>query len=169
LGYRCAVNAENPYKPPMAPVKDAPPPPRSPILAIVAGVAVDIGGTMAASIVLGIVYAVTLAGQGMGAEEVGKALTEVEPGSGFYLVGAAVGFGFSVLGGYVCARIARRGERRLAALQALLVVAVGLLMGDSPDSPLDALLFLATLAAVMLGGELGRRRNARDAGAASAA
>src|SRR5690349_20937062 len=102
---------DNPYRAPTAAVRDPPPPPRSPILAMVAGLAVDIGGSMLASIVIGIVYAVVLASRGMAPEEVGKILTALDPSSGYFILSSAIGFGFSLLGGYVCARIARRDER----------------------------------------------------------
>jgi hypothetical protein len=84
-----------------------------------------------------------------------------------------VGASLSVLGGYVCARIARRNERRVAAVQALLVSVLGALGGGATLGPLaNAVLVLLTFASVMAGGELGRRHNlakARAAGDLSAA
>ncbi|HJR69460.1 MAG TPA: hypothetical protein VKA43_05430 [Gammaproteobacteria bacterium] len=161
---------DNPYAAPTTPVKDPPPPPRSPILAVLAGVAVDIGGTVVASIVIGIVYAMSLASQGRSLEQVEQALTEADPMSAYYVVTMAVGFGFSVLGGYVCSRVARREERRYAAIAALLVVAIGLGMGGGSFSLWANIgMALLSFASVMLGGELGRRRNLAQARRASAA
>ncbi len=161
---------DNPYKAPTTPVKDVPPPPRSPLLAVLAGVAVDIGGTMVAGLVIGIVYAVMLASQGMNPEQIGEVLVEADPRSGYFAVSVVVGLGFSVLGGYVCGRLARRRERFFAAIAGLLSVAIGLSMGGSAfDFGGDAGMSLLSFASVVLGGELGRRRNLADARAAGVA
>ena len=140
---------------------------------MVAGLAVDIGGSMLASIVIGIVYAVVLASRGMAPEEVGKILTALDPSSGYFILSSAIGFGFSLLGGYVCARIARRDERRLSVILAALIEVIGLVLGAvSLGIGLNLLMLVLTFAAVTAGGELGRRRNVADAlkvGAATAA
>jgi hypothetical protein len=140
---------------------------------MVAGLAVDIGGSMLASIVIGIVYAVVLASRGMAPEEVGKILTALDPSSGYFILSSAIGFGFSLLGGYVCARIARRDERRLSVILAALIEVIGLVLGAVRlGIGLNLLMLVLTFAAVTAGGELGRRRNVADAlkvGAATAA
>ena len=151
---------DNPYKAPTTPVKDAPPPPRSPIVAVLAGLAVDIGGTVVAGIVIGIVYAIVLASQGMGAEQIQTVLSTADPSSAYFAVGTLVGFGFSVLGGYVCARLARQRERRLALIQGLLSGVIGLSMaGDDFEIGVNIGMSLLSALSVVLGGELGRRRN----------
>ena len=160
----------NPYKAPTAAVRDPPPPPRSPIVAILAGLAVDIGGSVLASIVIGVVYAVVLATRGMPPEEVGRTLTALDPSSGYFILSSMIGFGFSLLGGYVCARIARRDERRLSVILAALIEVIGLVLGAATlGIGLNALMLVLTFAAVIAGGELGRRRNLADAQKASAA
>ena len=157
------MSVENPYKPPAAAVRDPPRPPRSPIVAVLAGLAVDIGGTTVAGIVLGIVYAAMLAARGMGAEEIGTTLTELEV-SGYFILSTVVRLGFSALGGYVCARMARRDERRLTAIMAGLVVAIGFAMGAARwGVGLNVLMLVLTFAVVIAGGELARRRNVADA------
>jgi hypothetical protein len=161
---------DNPYKAPVTPLKEPSPAPRSPILAVLAGLLVDFGGTMLATVVIGIVYAVTLASRGMPPEQTVEAVTRAEPFSGYGLLTSIVGASLSVLGGYVCARIARRNERRVAAVQALLVSVLGALGGGATLGPLaHAGLVLLTFASVMAGGELGRRHNlAKAAGDLSA-
>jgi hypothetical protein len=160
----------NPYQPTSAALKEPPRPPRSPILAVIAGLAVDIGGSMLSSLLLSILYAVTLARAGLGPVAIGNAISQSEPGSGFGIAGIVVGTAFSFLGGYVCARIARRRERQLAAIQATLIVAFGLAMGGSRYAPwIHAAMAVATFAVVLLGAELGRRRNVAQARAAAAA
>jgi len=164
------VTTDNPYKAPTAPVKDALPPPRSPIVAVLAGLAVDIGGTVVAGIVIAIVYAIILASQGLDAEKIQTVLSTVDPSSTYFAVGTLMGFGFSVLGGYVCARLARRRERRLALIQGLLSAAIGLSMaGDDFEIGVNIGMSLLTALSVVLGGELGRRRNLAVAHAKNAA
>ena len=154
----------NPYRAPTAAVRDAPPPPRSPIVAVLVGLVVDIGGSMLASIVIGIVYAVVLATRGMPPAEVGRTLTALDPSSGYFIFSSMTGFGFSLLGGYVCARIARRDERRLSVILAALIEVIGLVLGAATlGIALNVLMLVVTFAVVIAGGELGRRRNLADA------
>jgi hypothetical protein len=159
--------AENPYKPPAATVRDPPRPPRaprSPVVGVLTGLAIDVGGTIVAGIVLGIVYAVVLAARGMGPEQIQTTLTDVDPSSGFFLLSGVVGLGLSVLGGYVCARMVRRDERRLAAIMGGLSAASGVALGAvTLVTWLSVGLLVVSFAAVMAGGELGRRRNVADA------
>jgi hypothetical protein len=163
---------DNPYKPTATSLKEPPSPPRSPILAVLVGLVVDFGGTTIASIVVGIVYAATLAGRGVPVEQITEAVTEFDPASGYGIVAMLVGGGFSILGGYVCARIARRNERKVSAVLAAVSAVLGFLSGgEALDWWLNVGLTVLTLASVMAGGELGRRRNlanARDAAATAA-
>jgi hypothetical protein len=62
---------------------------------------------------------------------------------------------FSVLGGYVCARVARRNERRVTVVLAVLMV-IGLSMTAGASAVLVQAL---TFASVMAGGLFGRYRN----------
>jgi hypothetical protein len=166
------VPAENPYRPPKARVQDAPAPPRSAVVGVLVGLAVDVGGTIVAGIVLGIVYAVMLAARGMGPEQIQTTLTEIDPRSGYFLVSGIVGLGFSLLGGYVCARLVRRDERRVTAIMGGLSALSGVALGGSAIGGwLNAAMVAVTFAAVVAGGELGRRRNlalASKAGATAA-
>jgi hypothetical protein len=91
----------NPYKAPTAPLRDVPPPPRSPFLAVLAGLGVDVGGSLVTGIVVAIAYGAVLATRGADAEQIGAALTELDPTSGYFILSAVVGLGFSCLGGYV--------------------------------------------------------------------
>jgi len=119
---------------------------------------------MLASIVIGIVYAVVLATRGMPPAEVGRTLTALDPSSGYFIFSSMTGFGFSLLGGYVCARIARRDERRLSVILAALIEVIGLVLGAATlGIALNVLMLVVTFAVVIAGGELGRRRNLADA------
>jgi hypothetical protein len=158
----------NPYRPSNAALKDSPTrhtrpvrPPRSATVSVIAGLAIDIGGTTVVGIVIAIVYGILLAGRGTAPEQIQEALTQVDTESGFFLFNAAVGLGFSMLGAYVCARMVKRDELRVTAIMAVLSNVMGFLM--SRDSTLGAGEFfaftLATFVVILVGGALGRRRN----------
>ena len=81
---------------------------------------------------------------------------------------------FSLLGGFVCARLVRRNERRVTALLASLIagtdLALAAILGEWEW--LDGMLLALTVVCVLAGGEVGRRRNLanqREANAATAA
>jgi hypothetical protein len=162
---------ENPYKPTAAPLRDPPPPPRSPAVAILAGLGVDLGGSILSSFVLGIAYAIMLAVGGVGPQQIQTRLTASGPGSGFFIVETIVGYAFSLLGGYVCARLARRSDLRVTWIMAAVSGAVALVMSGVTrfDASLTIPLTVVQVACVMAGGELGRRRNVTDARKAAAA
>jgi hypothetical protein len=101
--------SHNPYTPPESSVADQARPPGSPWKAIGLGLLTDIGGTMAASMVLAIVYGITMGAQGMSAEEMEAAMRGPFLESGISTIATLVGLGFSVAGGYVCARVQRAG------------------------------------------------------------
>jgi hypothetical protein len=157
------MNAPNPFTPPEAELADPPDhTPGSPVKAVLLGFLADFGGTMLASIPLGFLYGVFLAMSGVGADEIANAMTDVPVDSGYSLLSFAVGLGFSALGGYVCARIAKRSEHVLAAVMATLSALCGLfIIPDNYSNELIALLTIASYAAAIGGGELGRRRNQR--------
>ena len=123
---------------------------------------------------IGIVYGLTLVGQGMAPEQLAQAFADLDPRSGYFIVSTVVGAAFSLLGGYVCARLVRRNERKVTAILALVNGGLGLLLALASGglSPLlDVGAILLTVATNMAGGELGRRRNlanARDAAATAA-
>lgn len=148
----------NPFKPPDADLRKKTPP-GSPVKAVLIGLAVDIGGSTLAGIVLSIVYAATLGNAGLAGDEP----SQIPSDSGFAIAGTLLGAACSVLGGFVCARIARRDEWRIGGVMAALSALIGLLLGpgDTPDD-LTSLLTLSTLACVMLGVKYGRERNRRD-------
>jgi hypothetical protein len=164
----------NPYKPPAAVVRDPLPPPRSAVVAVLAGLAIDIGGGLLLGIVQGIVYAVMLASDGMSPEQIQTNLTDPDPGSAYFVLGTLLGLGLSTLAGYVCARMVRSRERRVTGILAVISGLIGIAMAAAAafDMTLGIALTLIQLGCVMLGGELGRRRNeaqARQAAGAMAA
>jgi ABC-type glycerol-3-phosphate transport system permease component len=98
----------DPYRPPGAPVRDPQAAPqRSTPLAVLLGLFVDIGGTMVFSVVAATVASILFVQGGVSPEDLGRALAESPL---FQLVGLAGGLLCTVLGGYVAARFANRGE-----------------------------------------------------------
>ena len=151
----------NPYAPPGAAVQDLPAKPGSAFKAVSLGLLADIGGTVAGGMVLMVVYGIVLGATGSSAEEIMASAADFSAtDSWLFYLGTAVGLGFSVLGGYVCARIARRAEMKLGAVLAVVSAAIGLLLSAN-EYQLGALLSitLASIGAVMIGARLGYAKN----------
>lgn len=145
---------ENPYAPPEARLADAPAGPGSAIKAVALGVATDLGGTVAFGILMGIV----LLGAGVDPEAMDAMATS--PDSWVFWVGGAFGLGFSVLGGYVCARVARRGEMRLGAIVAAVSAVAGFtLAGEGMQLGTLLAMTLLSIGAVLYGAHWGAMRN----------
>ncbi|HEX7810946.1 MAG TPA: hypothetical protein VF460_03470 [Burkholderiales bacterium] len=153
------TESQNPYTPPDARVKDEPGP-GSPIKAVLVGLAVDIGGSIAAGIVLTLVYGVLLASTGATPEEIAAAATAIAPGSWIFITGMAMGCGFSVWGGYLCARIAGRRAYASGVVVAAISTAFGAAFGSEGYSAgLNLALLIATFGAVMFGVRMGVTKN----------
>jgi MFS family permease len=146
-----SVADENPYKPPTAPVRDTGAPvPRSLTLAVLAGLGVGIGGMILSRVIQAIVY-VTLIEPGATPQQPVEAL------SAWFLTLVSSSCIFSVLGGYVCARVARRHERRGTLVLAVLSTAIAYWTIGS--GALATLVLALMFASVMAGGGFGRYRN----------
>jgi hypothetical protein len=150
----------NPYAPPEATVHDQPAKPGSAFKAIALGLAVDIGGSLIGTVLLALVYGAALGAAGIKGEDIAATMQASATDSWFFYVGTLIGLSFSVLGGYVCARIARRSEIKLGAILAALSAISGfLLAGD--EQQLGTLLSLTLLGfgAVLAGARLGLAKN----------
>lgn len=150
----------NPYAPPEASVLDTPPRPGSAFKAIALGLAVDIGGSLIGTVLLALVYGAALGAAGVKGEDIAAAMQVSATDSWFFYVGMLVGLGFSVLGGYVCARIARRSELKLGAILATLSAFSGLaIAGDEQQLGTLLSLTLLGIGAVLVGARLGLAKN----------
>ena len=154
------MSRSNPYAPPGAALQDLPAKAGSPLKAIMFGLVVDMVGTTVGSLLLGAIYGIALAASGASLDELGAAAEGAAADSWLFWISTAMGLAFSVLGGYVCARIARRNELRLGAILALVSAILGYLIA-SGHYELGAFLSLtiASIAAVMGGARLGQARN----------
>ena len=154
----------NPYQPPGAAVKDLERVPGSPVKAVIYGVLVDVGGSIAAGLVMVFVYSLVLAASGASVEEIQSAMNDASPMSWFSILGFLVGCAASLLGGYVCARVAGAAEMKWVSIVAAVSGVVSVLMGMNGYAlEWNALLALLGMAAVFAGGSLGARRNRRTA------
>jgi len=156
------MSAPGPYRPPEAPVADVERPRGSPVKGMIFGLLVDIGGSLLARFVLFFVWAIWLGASGLDPEAISQAISEPDPLSTISFVGYSLGSGFSCLGGYVCARVARETELRCAAVIATISTLVSLAMGAGLPFGLYLFLTVLTFAAVMLGGWMGLQRNLRQ-------
>lgn len=151
--------SDNPFAPPASEVRDVSSRPGSPIKGVILGLLVDIGGSVVAGMLIGAAFAVFMAQSGMPAEEIFAALSNTRFASPLFVVSTMAGAGFSVLGGYICQRIARRQNYRLALVLAGLSTILGVAMSWSTYSPLaHALLTLLNVASVLLGTRLAGRQ-----------
>lgn len=149
---------ENRYQPPTAEVHDQPAAPGSAVKAVSLGLLVDIGGTLLLSVVVFSAYAVVQTGNGMSVEQIEAELGNLPPTSLLFIVMTLLGCGLSVLGGYVCARIARRRDYRLGVVLGALSTTLGLLLGSDESAGMLAATALLSFAAIMLGTRLGMDR-----------
>lgn len=122
----------NPYTPPQTNVDTKEFKPGKWYNAILLGFLVDFIGTMLVSILLSILVTAYYMSNGIKVDEVRGLLTTTDFSSPIYLVSLGIGLMFSILGGYVCARIANRLEYRYVAIIGLLDILLGLIM--SPQS-----------------------------------
>lgn len=158
--------SHDPFKAPSSNV-DVPDTARgSAVKAVVLGLMTDVGGSMISSILFFAVYGAYLGSTGGTPED----LAEVAQSNGFdspmALLLSMVGCLFSVLGGYVCARIAKHSEYQLGMILAACSVVAGYVLGGNSEAnpAMTALLSLFTAASVMTGAHLGvlkRRRASR--------
>ena len=150
----------NPYAPPEAPVRDASAKAGSALKAVGFGLGVDIGGTVLSGLMFGVVYAMVLGASGSSAEEIAATVNNVDTDSWLFYAGTALGLGFSVLGGYVCARVARRSEYRLGAILAVLSALFGgLIAGDQYQLGTLVSVTLASIGGTFFGARLGYLKN----------
>lgn len=154
----------NPFKPPETDANPKTAAPGSPLRAVLVGLAVDIGGSILAELVLTLFYHSQFVASGMTAVQADAALSEVPMNSPLAMINIVLGSICSVLGGYVCARIVRRNEFRVGGVMAVLSAMISLSFA-TPSTPNDLalLLTITTAACVMLGVKFGREYNLRSA------
>lgn len=156
----------NPYQPPGSgfgqPPRDREP--GSTFKAVMLGAATDIGGTLVVGIVLGIVYAIVLGAQGFSNDEIAASMENIDPFSGIGLISSAAGLSMSILGGYVCARVANVTSYTAVGILSAISVTFGTLMsvGEDMEWPVSLGLNLLGLVCIFVGGWLYIRKLASE-------
>ena len=154
---------------PLDPSKPPDDPPRTAVRgnaqlrAVLVGIGIDICGTTLLDIVLTSLYVAQAGTPGMTSTQVDDLARSMPPQSPLAVLGILLGALISVAAGYVCARIARRGEYVVGALMAGGVAVISLLMSDTDSAPLDfvALSLASGIACNLLGVKYGVAQNRR--------
>lgn len=156
------MTPEAPYASPKAELTEPRSPKSgSPIKAVLVGISVDVIGTLIATLVISALYGVIWTLRGLPPEEVGPAMMNSAQSSPYKLALTAAGIGFSVLSGYLCARIAKRFEYLLALITSLISAATPLAIGGMSGgfSLTLVLLILLGLCASLTGAHIAVRRH----------
>lgn len=133
--------------------------------AVLIGLIVDHVGSLISGVILGAIIGKILVGDDGDTSRLMQLLDD--PLSPLMLFFYTVGCLFSALGAYVCARIARQNELKLAVALAALSLLYGAIFHDqSTTLTFDVLLSSAGVASIFLGAWLGMRRNQRARAAA---
>jgi len=149
----------NPFQAPSSELRESALPGGSPLIAIIVGVVIDVGGTVVLGFVMLIAYTIRQLSQGATQEQVIQSLQTVDPTSWFFLLSAGLGTLLSFLGGYVCAAIVRRNELKCASVVGLISFAFGIWAGAGRIVAwLTLAMALMSLAAVLSGAWVNARR-----------
>ena len=135
--------------------------PGAPWRAVLVGVAIDVCGSRVVEIIAVTCYAMQVVPTGMTDAQASELLRAMPPSFGLFLVLNVLGMLMSVAGGYACARIALRSERRIGAILAGVAVLFNLLIDDTGVSDLALLYTLCDVAGLLLGVKYGAERNRR--------
>ena len=127
----------------------------SPVLAIILGVFVDLGGTLVFGFVIAIGYGILLAVQGLSPDQISIGISQMDENPVLMIVLYASGCSLSALGGYVCARIVNFLEYKYAMVAAFISSVYGCAIGwRSHAVGTNIGLFLLTIGCVMLGAHI---------------
>ena len=150
----------DPYKPPSSNVEVADSRRGSAVKAVALGLLADVGGTTVMSVLASFAYAAYLAANGSTPDQIGTAMGNLGPDSALGVGLSIVGCLFSVLGGFVCARIAKHSEYRLGlAMSAISLVLGALIANETTPAAIMAIYLMATVASIMAGIHLGVLKN----------
>jgi hypothetical protein len=135
--------------------------------AVAVGFLVDLVGGTVAGTAAGLIFSSVLRARGVPADQVKLYYEAIA----FKVCGFAFSLSFSVLGGFVAARIAKRRELVHAGATGLVRIAVSLLLGlaisgDATRLPIWhwVLIYVKVLPAAVLGGHLARLKSRLPAG-----
>jgi hypothetical protein len=129
--------------------------PKAIFIAMLLSLALDVVG----AVLLHIVFGAGLS-EGLSPEQMKAAVLEMQQRNGFLLASLVYGTATTVFGGFVAARLAHAYPYFNALAIGVLGIVLGLLLSDDSPGWVDALAYLVSMPAALLGGHLGRpRRN----------
>lgn len=126
--------------------------------ALALGILTDFGGTILASTIIFAMFAGNLASEQMSPEEIEEMVKAATQSGGFLLTSLIVGLGFSALGGYVAARVAKKELYLNAGLVGVFSLLVGLLSGSQGPIWFNVAGYLLVIPAALYGGYFADRQ-----------
>lgn len=136
--------------------------PGSPYKAFIAGLAIEIIGSILVGSIVGVIYGVIQASGGMSPQDIEKSLQFIDPGSPFFLTLAISGLLVSVMAGYVCMSITRTDSFKTVYILGSASLLLSLISSmDFAAVGIMLILALASFAAVVFGGYLKYRSIAK--------
>ncbi|MCL2076559.1 MAG: hypothetical protein FWH15_09040, partial [Betaproteobacteria bacterium] len=145
-------------RPPSTAVEDIEVAKGSGVKAVTVGLLVSVGGGILVGALLWIIYVIVILVQETPKNEVIEALSNP------WMIAAAtlIGCLLSVLGGYLCARIARHSEYKFGLILSGIAVISGIFFGLEYSILWNVVWALTTWGSIMLGTQLGVSRNRTD-------
>lgn len=128
------------------------------IKAIIVGFLSDFVASTVFSILLSFLAAIIIAGKGYGGEELEKMLFTVMKDTPYRLFSLVAGLGFTMLGGYIAARLAKNGEIFHAGAVGVLNIIFGLYFLPLHFTWYNLLAFTLILPAAVIGGKIAKER-----------
>lgn len=125
--------------------------------AVLFGVLIDIGGTILLGIIVATAAVAVLTAQGKDASDF--ELLFSDPMSPMMMAMSFAGCLLSILGGYVCASVAKQNELRLAGVMAMISTLYGVMVGSYEFTPYIVFLYVATVVSIFFGSWVGMKHN----------
>ena len=148
------IVSSNPYIAPSTTSTDSRAP-SGPIKALLVGLAIDLGGSFLIGLLLIAVHAYQLAASGMDEEQITQSLSAIPTASWVSVVGMGFGCLMSILGGYVCTRMACRRDYSLGLVMAVISSGLAFWISLGSYSLIQGLgLTALTFACILLGTRL---------------
>lgn len=128
------------------------------IKGILLGVLTDIGGSTIAGIILMVIFGSSLVTEQMTEQELNEAILAMAQGKGFMITSFIVGLFFTILGGYVAARVAKKGVYLNSGMVGVIGLILGVLYAGETALWLDVAGIISVIPAALLGGYLARSK-----------
>jgi peptidoglycan/LPS O-acetylase OafA/YrhL len=151
------MDERSPYAPPVSDVSVIKERKGTAWKAVLFGVLIDIGGTMLLGVVVATVAFAVLAAQGKDASDFEQLFND--PLSPMMIAMSFAGGLLSVLGGYVCSRIAKQNEMKLAGVMAIISILYSVTVDSDELTAYTLFLYVATIASIFFGSWVGMKRN----------